>query len=324
MEAKAYTQAYCVLQMLSEEEKKKIPEKLIEAIRNRMDDEYQFEVDTEDEGESELLVDTEKILSVVYTDYLATDEEKKAIKNKEIKYMLEKEKKKQEKYPTEVFQAEAKVETENTAEEEVPSNHEEKAESNSDGLSEEEEIEESAGVLTRNETPILESADTFIDGGAQIVENADTLINNEAQALESADSVLDNQSNFEDSIEPLWEDKKEPDWKTSLYKKVEIKESLNDIANKILEPKQDLANESNENTETNSQNSFNDTLKGAQYEGMAPDFERRRNRLLDEYNLGNQNTYWDDKISDSNEIMNIPEEKWYHKIFNFFRRMFGR
>ena len=296
MEAKAYTQAYCVLQMLSEEEKKKIPEKLIEAIRNRMDDEYQFEVDTEDEGEPELLVDTEKILSVVYTDYLATDEEKKAIKNKEIKYMLEKEKKKQEKYPIEAFQAEAKVETENMAEEEVPSNHEEEAESNSDGLSEEEEIEESV----------------------------DTLINNEAQALESADSVLDNQSNFEDSIEPLWEDKKEPDWKTSLYKKVEIKESFNDIANKILEPKQDLANESNENTETNSQNSFNDTLKGAQYEGIGPDFERRRNRLLNEYNLGNQNTYWDDKVSDSNEIMNIPEEKWYHKIFNFFRRIFGR
>lgn len=296
MEAKAYTQAYCVLQMLSEEEKKKIPEKLIEAIRNRMDDEYQFEVDTEDEGEPELLVDTEKILSVVYTDYLATDEEKKAIKNKEIKYMLEKEKEKQEKYPADIFQARVKDGTENMAEEEVPSNHEEEAESNSDDLSEEEEIEESV----------------------------DTLINNEAQALESADSVLDNQSNFEDSIEPLWEDKKEPDWKTSLYKKVEIKESFNDIANKILEPKQDLANESNENTETNSQNSFNDTLKGAQYEGIVPDFERRRNRLLNEYNLGNQNTYWDDKVSDSNEIMNIPEEKWYHKIFNFFRRIFGR
>lgn len=288
METKAYTQAYCVLQMLSEEDKKKIPEKLIKAIRNRMDDEYQFEVDTEDKGEPELLVDTEKILSVIYTDYLATDEEKKAIKNKEIKYMLEKEKEKQEKYPADIFQARVKDGTENMAEEE--------AESNSDDFSEKEGI----------------------------VESADTLINNEAQVIESADSVLDNQSNFEDSIEPLWEDKKEPDWKTSLYKKVEIKESLNDIANEILKPKQDLANESNENTETNLQNSFNDTLKGAQYEGIVPDFERRRNRLLDEYNLGNQNTYWDDKVSDSNEIMNIPEEKWYHKIFNFFRRIFGR
>ena len=94
MEAKAYTQAYCVLQMLSEEDKKKIPEKLIEAIKNKMDSEYQFEVDTEDEEEPKLLVDTEKILSVVYTDYLATDEEKKVIKNKEMKYMLEKEKEK--------------------------------------------------------------------------------------------------------------------------------------------------------------------------------------------------------------------------------------
>lgn len=321
MEAKAYTQAYCVLQMLSEEDKKKIPEKLIEAIKNKMDSEYQFEVDTEDEEEPKLLVDTEKILSVVYTDYLATDEEKKVIKNKEMKYMLEKEKEKQEKYPTDVFQARAKAET--MAEGEMLLNDEAEAESSSDGLSEKVEIVESAEALTQSETPISESADTFINDGAQVIESADTLIKNEVEAVESADSVLDNQTNFEDSIEPLWEDKKEPDWKTSLYKKVEIEKSVNDIANEILKPKQDLFDEPNENTETNSQNSVNDILKGAQYEGMAPGFERRRNRILEEYNLGNQNTYWDDEVSESNELMTIPEEKWYHKIFNFFRRMFG-
>lgn len=321
MEAKAYTQAYCVLQMLSEEDKKKIPEKLIEAIKNKMDSEYQFEVDTEDEEEPKLLVDTEKILSVVYTDYLATDEEKKVIKNKEMKYMLEKEKEKQEKYPTDVFQARAKAET--MAEGEMLLNDESEAESSSDGLSEKVEIVESAEALTQSETPISESADTFINDGAQVIESADTLIKNEVEAVESADNVFDNQSNFEDSIEPLWEDKKEPDWKTSLYKKVEIEKSVNDIANEILKPKQDLFDEPNENTETNSQNSVNDILKGAQYEGMAPGFERRRNRILDEYNLGNQNTYWDDEVSESNELMTIPEEKWYHKIFNFFRRMFG-
>ena len=321
MEAKAYTQAYCVLQMLSEEDKKKIPEKLIEAIKNKMDSEYQFEVDTEDEEEPKLLVDTEKILSVVYTDYLATDEEKKVIKNKEMKYMLEKEKEKQEKYPTDVFQTRAKAET--MAEGEMLLNDESEAESSSDGLSEKVEIVESAEALTQSETPISESADTFINDGAQVIESADTLIKNEVEAVESADSVLDNQTNFEDSIEPLWEDKKEPDWKTSLYKKVEIEKSVNDIANEILKPKQDLSDVPNENTETNSQNSVNDILKGAQYEGMAPGFERRRNRILDEYNLGNQNTYWDDEVSESNELMTIPEEKWYHKIFNFFRRMFG-
>ena len=321
MEAKAYTQAYCVLQMLSEEDKKKRPEKLIEAIKNKMDSEYQFEVDTEDEEEPKLLVDTEKILSVVYTDYLATDEEKKVIKNKEMKYMLEKEKEKQEKYPTDVFQTRAKAET--MAEGEMLLNDEAEAESSSDGLSEKVEIVESAEALTQSETPISESADTFINDGAQVIEGADTLIKNEVEAVESADSVLDNQTNFEDSIEPLWEDKKEPDWKTSLYKKVEIEKSVNDIANEILKPKQDLFDEPNENTETNSQNSVNDILKGAQYEGMAPGFERRRNRILEEYNLGNQNTYWDDEVSESNELMTIPEEKWYHKIFNFFRRMFG-
>lgn len=321
MEAKAYTQAYCVLQMLSEEDKKKIPEKLIEAIRNKMDNEYQFEVDTEDEEEPKLLVDTEKILSVVYTDYLATDEEKKVIKNKEMKYMLEKEKEKQEKYPTDVFKARAKAET--MAGGEVLLNAEAEAESSSDGLSEKVEIVESAETLTQSETPISESADTFINDGAQVIESADTLIKNEVEAAESADNVFDNQSNFEDSIEPLWEDKKEPDWKTSLYKKVEIEKSVNDIANEILKPKQALSDVPNENTETNSQNSVNDILKGAQYEGMAPGFERRRNRILDEYNLGNQNTYGDDDVSESNELMTIPEEKWYHKIFNFFRRMFG-
>ena len=260
-------------------------------------------------------------MSVVYTDYLATDEEKKVIKNKEMKYMLEKEKEKQEKYPTDVFQARAKAET--MAEGEMLLNDESEAESSSDGLSEKVEIVESAEALTQSETPISESADTFINDGAQVIESADTLIKNEVEAVESADNVFDNQSNFEDSIEPLWEDKKEPDWKTSLYKKVEIEKSVNDIANEILKPKQDLSDEPNENTETNSQNSVNDILKGAQYEGMAPGFERRRNRILEEYNLGNQNTYWDDEVSESNELMTIPEEKWYHKIFNFFRRMFG-
>lgn len=47
-----------------------------------MDTNYEFYID-DDIGDVELLEDTEKILSVLYTDYLVTDEERDIIKKKE-------------------------------------------------------------------------------------------------------------------------------------------------------------------------------------------------------------------------------------------------
>ena len=47
-----------------------------------MDTNYEFYID-DDIGDVELLEDTEKILSVLYTDFLVTDEERDIIKKKE-------------------------------------------------------------------------------------------------------------------------------------------------------------------------------------------------------------------------------------------------
>lgn len=98
MDKRAYTQAYRMIEILPEKEKKKIPDNLIMGIKNNMDESYEFEIDDENLDDIELLDDTEKILSVIYTDYLATDEEKKIIKNKEMAILREKEKQKKIKY----------------------------------------------------------------------------------------------------------------------------------------------------------------------------------------------------------------------------------
>ena len=68
---------------MSEELKNKIPKKIQENIKNKMDKDYQFFIEDDDYENVELLEDTEKILSVLYTDYLSTEEERELILNKE-------------------------------------------------------------------------------------------------------------------------------------------------------------------------------------------------------------------------------------------------
>lgn len=98
MDKKAYTQVYKLIEFLPEEQKNKIPASLIQGIKNNMDQSYNFEIDDENIDDIELLDDAEKILSVIYTDYLASDEEKKIIKSKEISILKEKENKKRENF----------------------------------------------------------------------------------------------------------------------------------------------------------------------------------------------------------------------------------
>lgn len=104
MESKAYTQTYVIIENLSEDLKKKIPTKVINAIKSKMDSSYEFNITDEDIENIELLEDTEKLLSVIYTDYLANEEERKVIKGKEKIVLLKEEAKKKEKYSTDVFQ----------------------------------------------------------------------------------------------------------------------------------------------------------------------------------------------------------------------------
>lgn len=104
MESKAYTQAYVIIDNLNEDLKKKIPIKVIKAIKSKMDSSYEFNITDDDIENIELLEDTEKLLSVIYTDYLASEEERKVIKGKEKIILLKEEAKKKEKYSTDVFQ----------------------------------------------------------------------------------------------------------------------------------------------------------------------------------------------------------------------------
>ena len=76
---KAYTEVYYIVNLMSEEMKNMIPEKVLNNIKNRMDKEYEFYIDEDDIENLELLEDTEKILSVLYTDYLSTEEERQII-----------------------------------------------------------------------------------------------------------------------------------------------------------------------------------------------------------------------------------------------------
>lgn len=81
LSGKAYTEVFYIISEMSEEMRNKIPEKVLKNIENRMDKNYEFLI--EDIDSIELLEDTEKILSVLYTDYFATDEEREVILNKE-------------------------------------------------------------------------------------------------------------------------------------------------------------------------------------------------------------------------------------------------
>lgn len=78
---KAYTQVSYIINNMSSELKNRIPKEIISMIEKRKDSSYN--IDVENIEDLNLLEDTEKILSVIYTDYTATVEEKEIIKNKE-------------------------------------------------------------------------------------------------------------------------------------------------------------------------------------------------------------------------------------------------
>ena len=74
---RALAEVYNVLIMLNKENFDKKNKKMIQAIKNNMDTEYDVQWNEIENGN--LLEDTEKILAVLYTDYLATLEEKNII-----------------------------------------------------------------------------------------------------------------------------------------------------------------------------------------------------------------------------------------------------
>lgn len=85
-----FSQLYYIISKLPNDLVKKIPKDIINYIRIKKNDDYISNI--KEIKKIKLLDDTEKILSVLYTDYLATDEEKQIIKYKE-RFLLQKKEK---------------------------------------------------------------------------------------------------------------------------------------------------------------------------------------------------------------------------------------
>lgn len=79
----AYSEVYYLITKMPEEMKNKIPENLINEIRNNMDKDYNVNPEQKSIEDLKLLDETKKILSVLYTDYITTNEEREIIKAKE-------------------------------------------------------------------------------------------------------------------------------------------------------------------------------------------------------------------------------------------------
>ena len=77
LDRKALTEVYSIIKLLEEDNFKKIPQNIVDAIRYNMD--LKYEVDYSKLMDNELLEDTKKILSVLYIDYLASYEERDII-----------------------------------------------------------------------------------------------------------------------------------------------------------------------------------------------------------------------------------------------------
>lgn len=98
LDTKAYNEVNAIIKIMPREMQEKIPENLRKTIEFNQDKNYKFNIDETNIEDIEFLEDTEKILSVLYTDYFASEEERKIILNKEKALELKKEQEKKQKY----------------------------------------------------------------------------------------------------------------------------------------------------------------------------------------------------------------------------------
>ena len=78
--ANAYTQVYEIIKQLSEEEYAKIPNEVVEVIKENRNTEYKFELDDDLKlKDQELLPETRAILFNIFREYLSTLEQKEMI-----------------------------------------------------------------------------------------------------------------------------------------------------------------------------------------------------------------------------------------------------
>lgn len=96
---KAFKEFREIVKFFPKNEYKKIPKSFINFIEENMDDNYEYTVKHVDDFQNqEMLEETRVLLSIVYRDFLASDEEKKQIIKSENEELLQEEKIKQEKY----------------------------------------------------------------------------------------------------------------------------------------------------------------------------------------------------------------------------------
>lgn len=81
LSCKSYKEGYYILNMLPEDIKKKIPNKIQDFIIENMDTNH--EITYKDIYENNLLDDTNILLAIIYKDYIATERERMIIKAKE-------------------------------------------------------------------------------------------------------------------------------------------------------------------------------------------------------------------------------------------------
>lgn len=81
MDRRAYSEVNYIINNMPKEMKIKIPADVIINIQNKMDKDYVVKI--KDIEYDELLPDTEKLLAVLYADYMAPDDERELIKDTE-------------------------------------------------------------------------------------------------------------------------------------------------------------------------------------------------------------------------------------------------
>ena len=99
------TEVYTILQCLDEDTLKKIPEEVIEAIRNNRNLNYNYSMNEDmDLDKQEMLPDTKAMLSNIFRDYLASPKERQEIITRQEEERKANEELKREKYKTNLFE----------------------------------------------------------------------------------------------------------------------------------------------------------------------------------------------------------------------------
>lgn len=96
---KAFTEVYTILSYLNKEEYNKIPDEILDVIKQNRDIDYIYEVNKElDLEKQEMLLETRAILFNLFRDYLATPKQKEKILRFQRQEKIKIEEEKRQKY----------------------------------------------------------------------------------------------------------------------------------------------------------------------------------------------------------------------------------